>query len=134
MLKLIVENFESFGDFGEFKGKKGSIIFNFLNNFSVFFKTRANSRFRCLLLFEFNGSDCGFCGYFVIIGKKKKIFRKLTMFADYRVPQVLAFLNVFEYSPGLLKSLKSEKILINGSFEEMVLRGCSIYACDVGVF
>lgn len=51
------------------------------------------------------------------------------MFADYRVPQALAFLNVFEYSPKLLQTLKNE--LKFGSIEEIVLRGCSIYACDV---
>lgn len=56
------------------------------------------------------------------------------MFADYRVPQALAYLNVFEYSNEFLEILKKDQLLLNGSKEEVILRGCSIYACDVNYF
>lgn len=53
------------------------------------------------------------------------------MFADYRVPQVLAFLNVLKYSPKLLEKLRETQLIENGSELEVVLRGVSIYACEV---
>lgn len=61
-------------------------------------------------------------------------FRSLTMFADYRVPQVLVFLNVLNYSPELLEELSSKKLIENGSETEAILRGYSIFACEVIFF
>jgi len=56
---------------------------------------------------------------------------KLTMFADYRVPQALAYLNVLEYGNGLLENLKNNKLLKCGGEEEVQIRGFSIEACEV---
>lgn len=53
------------------------------------------------------------------------------MFADYRVPQALAYLGVLEYSPELLSKLGPGKRLEAGSEEEVVMRGASIWACEV---
>lgn len=55
----------------------------------------------------------------------------ITMFADYRVPQALAYLGALEYSPELLEQLGEGKRLENGSKAEVELRGASIAVCDV---
>lgn len=59
------------------------------------------------------------------------VFSELTMFADYRVPQALAYLGALHYSSKLMKSLRSNPILPSGCPLEMELRGFSIKACDV---
>ncbi|VDM73854.1 unnamed protein product [Strongylus vulgaris] len=52
------------------------------------------------------------------------------MFADYRVPQALAYLGVLEYSEKLLSILSTNHRLDNGSPEEVELRGASIWGCE----
>ncbi|CAI5447467.1 unnamed protein product [Caenorhabditis angaria] len=52
------------------------------------------------------------------------------MFADYRVPQALAFLGALEYSQNLLEKLGEGKRLENGSEPEVELRAASIAVCD----
>lgn len=37
---------------------------------------------------------------------------ELTMFADYRVPQVLKYFGILEYSPELMQALEKRKSLI----------------------
>ena len=56
----------------------------------------------------------------------------LTMFADYRVPQVLAYLGVLEYGEIMLELLNNN--LKCGSEEEVQIRGFSIEACEVKKF
>ena len=48
---------------------------------------------------------------------------KITMFADYRVPQILATMGCISYSPPLHSAITSKKILESGSNMEMQLRG-----------
>ncbi|VDK86380.1 unnamed protein product [Onchocerca ochengi] len=64
---------------------------------------------------------------------QKKLFTcysELTMFPDYRVPQVLHFLDVLKYSSTLMKQLDGKELLQNGSEYEVEIRGFSIKACD----
>ncbi|XP_054917952.1 queuosine 5'-phosphate N-glycosylase/hydrolase isoform X2 [Dermacentor andersoni] len=56
----------------------------------------------------------------------------LTAFADYRVPQVLAYFGALRYSPRLSSLLEKGCILESGSREEMEIRGATIHACEVG--
>jgi len=44
---------------------------------------------------------------------------KLTMFADYRVPQILLHLNVLEYSEDLKKKIADKVVLPHGGQEEV---------------
>uniref|UniRef100_A0A0N4VUB4 Queuosine 5'-phosphate N-glycosylase/hydrolase n=1 Tax=Haemonchus placei TaxID=6290 RepID=A0A0N4VUB4_HAEPC len=109
LLELIVENFESFRDFAIFCGQK------------VSFLKRAQ-----ILVADVYGAlhtDDPACDF--------KDIGILTMFADYRVPQALAYLGALEYSPELVKLLKSGQLLPNGSAEEVELRGASIWVCEV---
>ncbi|CAB4058279.1 unnamed protein product [Lepeophtheirus salmonis] len=55
---------------------------------------------------------------------------QITMFPDYRVPQSLQYLGVFEYSKELMHVLKLDELLPNGSEMEVEIRGCSIDAVE----
>ncbi|KAG1825004.1 hypothetical protein EV424DRAFT_1320710 [Suillus variegatus] len=54
----------------------------------------------------------------------------LTMFADYRVPQILHHLRILAYPPSLKHKLCTGKPLGAGSREEMSLRAASIIAVE----
>ncbi|KAG8856447.1 hypothetical protein FRB96_006413 [Tulasnella sp. 330] len=55
---------------------------------------------------------------------------QLTMFADYRVPQILHTLQIITYPPSLLSLLQAGALLPYGSEEEMSLRAASILAVE----
>ncbi|KAJ7639087.1 hypothetical protein FB45DRAFT_904665 [Roridomyces roridus] len=55
---------------------------------------------------------------------------QLTMFADYRVPQILHHLRILSYPPSLLKLLHAGTMLAPGSPEELSLRAASIVAVE----
>lgn len=55
---------------------------------------------------------------------------KLTMFADYRVPQVLVHYGALEYSQELLQILDAGILIKNGSEQEVEIRGASIYIVE----
>jgi len=109
LLSTIVRDFPSFRDFASFKGE------------SVSFLKRAQ-----ILVADIHSCFKG-------VGKELGQFADiadLTMFADYRVPQALAFLGVLCYSDEVIATLRRNNLLENGSELEMLIRGYSIYACD----
>lgn len=55
---------------------------------------------------------------------------KITMFADYRVPQVLIHFGALEYSTELLHILDTGILLKNGSPQEVEIRGASIHIVE----
>lgn len=55
----------------------------------------------------------------------------ITMFADYRVPQVLVHFGAMTYKEQLMEDLKNNKILTNGEPAEVEIRGASIYIVEV---
>lgn len=56
---------------------------------------------------------------------------KISMFADYRVPQSLIYFGAMEYSEDLKDILEANILLENGSEMEVEIRGCSIYAVEL---
>lgn len=64
---------------------------------------------------------------------REKNYSDLTMFADYRVPQILAFFSVLKYSPKLEETLRSKVLLQPGSETEVEIRAFSICAIDVSI-
>ncbi len=54
----------------------------------------------------------------------------LTMFADYRVPQILHHLRIITYPPHLVNLLKSKAYFAPGSREELSIRAASILAVE----
>ncbi|XP_050428477.1 queuosine salvage protein isoform X2 [Adelges cooleyi] len=111
LLLLISENFSYFRDE------------SFYNNKKVFIYKRAQ-----ILIADIWSSFAG-CGY----GEFHDI-DSLTMFADYRVPQVLLYFGVLEYSDNLVENLKKGILLDHGSLQEVEIRAASIVAVDQVVF
>ncbi|KAH9057522.1 hypothetical protein EDB87DRAFT_1565154 [Lactarius vividus] len=56
---------------------------------------------------------------------------QLTMFADYRVPQILHHLRLLTYAPALVHTLRARDLLVSGmSREEVAIRAASIVAVE----
>ncbi len=55
---------------------------------------------------------------------------KLTVFADYRLPQMLRYYHALAYSPELAHAVDSGIILPSGSDEEIEIRAATIAACE----
>ncbi|XP_058808462.1 queuosine 5'-phosphate N-glycosylase/hydrolase [Phymastichus coffea] len=107
LLKFIVTDFPCFRDEAVYKNQR------------VSFYKRAQ-----ILIGDiwacFNGKDLG----------EFKDIDYITMFPDYRVPQVLLHYGTMEYSHSLMEKLLSEDELPHGSEEEIEIRGCSIEAVE----
>lgn len=56
---------------------------------------------------------------------------KITMFADYRVPQMLWQLNCLLYGPTLEAAVREKRMIEHGSEWEMQLRACSIWCVEL---
>jgi len=55
----------------------------------------------------------------------------ITMFADYRIPQVLLHFGALKYSPELLSFLEKDELLESGDRREVEIRGASIQAVEL---
>jgi len=55
---------------------------------------------------------------------------QLTMFADYRVPQILHHLRILSYTPALVRSLEAHEEFPSGAREEIAIRAASIIAVE----
>ncbi|KAL1304034.1 hypothetical protein AAFC00_000472 [Neodothiora populina] len=55
----------------------------------------------------------------------------VTMFADYRVPQMLHSLQCLSYSPPLDSAIRTQQPIESGSSWETQLRGCSIWTVEL---
>ncbi|RMZ99122.1 hypothetical protein BpHYR1_027735, partial [Brachionus plicatilis] len=106
LLKLIVDHFPAYRDEAVFLNRK------------VTFYKRAQ-----ILIADIWGCFEGQgIGYFADIDM-------ITMFADYRVPQVLKFYNAIEYSDDLKSFLKRNALLTSGARYEIEIRAASIVSC-----
>lgn len=107
-MNLLVNDFPCFQDHARFEGK------------TVRFYKRAQILVADLWAC-FNGSDWG---SFTDIDK-------ITMFADYRIPQMLHTLGCLMYSPPLDARIRDQKLIPSGSNWEIELRGCSIWCIEL---
>lgn len=55
----------------------------------------------------------------------------ITIFPDYRIPQMLQSLNVLWYSPRLEAKIKRQEEIKSGDNLEIEIRGCSIWAVEL---
>ncbi|KAI6216094.1 Queuosine salvage protein [Aphelenchoides besseyi] len=108
LIQLLVRDFSSFRDGTRFEGK----TLMFLKRAQIF----AADVYSALK----NDSTVPYA--------KFKDIDTLTMFADYRVPQVLYHMGVLEYDEKLKKRLFEFKTLPHGHKYETAIRGLSIYA------
>jgi hypothetical protein len=56
---------------------------------------------------------------------------KLTIFADYKLPQVLRHHGVLEYAPELARRIDNQELLQPGGEEEVEIRAATIWACEL---
>ncbi|KAF7950210.1 hypothetical protein EAE96_007501 [Botrytis aclada] len=56
---------------------------------------------------------------------------KLTMFADYRIPQLLNTLGCLWYAPALESNIRRGEVIESGHTWEVQLRGCSIWCVEL---
>lgn len=69
--------------------------------------------------------------YGALRGKNDAAFTDLnylTLFADYRLPQLMQYLGILEYSPHLEKKIKKQQLIPAGSREEIEIRSATIQA------
>lgn len=97
LLQLIVEEFPCFRDEAVYKGQRVSIY----------------KRAQILI------GDVYACFQGDGIGHFEDLNETITMFADYRVPQVLVHFGALVYNEELTKDLKSGKLLENGEPKEV---------------
>ncbi|XP_063699391.1 queuosine 5'-phosphate N-glycosylase/hydrolase [Culicoides brevitarsis] len=64
-------------------------------------------------------------------GELTDVNDSITMFADYRVPQVLVYFGALEYSRTLMDILDSNILIPNGSEYEVEIRGASIHITEL---
>lgn len=108
LVNLLVDTFPAFRDEHRFHGKT----------------VRIYKRAQILvadLWACFNGQDIGAFGD----------IDHITIFADYRIPQMLQSLNVLWYSPRVESKIKRKESLISGEDIEIEIRGCSIWAVEL---
>ncbi len=107
-LSQLIADFPSFKDRFEYKGKQ------------IFMLKRAQILIADLWAC-FEGQSFG---YFHNIDE-------LTMFADYRIPQILYHWGILEYSTKLMDKLRHREVLASGSNMEIEIRGSSIHALEL---
>lgn len=108
LMHLVVENFPSYRDVAEFEGNK-----------IAFYKRAQILVADTWSVFEGKG-DGGF-----------EDISSITMFADYRLPQILANLGALKYSEELLEKLIKGNELANGSKQEVEIRGCTVWCVEL---
>lgn len=108
LMSMVAENFESFRDVVEYEGKKLGIY------------KRAQIVVGDVWACMGGMSPCDF-----------KDIHLITAFADYRVPQALAWLGVLQYDGALMEILKKDTILAYGEDKEVEIRGCTIHAVEL---
>jgi len=112
LVDMVYHELTSYQDFCDYKGRK------------VYFLKRAQI-FAADLHYAFigdTGTVADVCTFTDI--------DKLTMFADYRVPQVLNYLNLIHYDAYLSQELLSNPHFLPGSQLECEIRGYSILAVE----
>jgi len=108
LVKLLVDNFSTFRDEVRFQGK------------TVHFYKRAQILVGDLWAC-FNGDGYG----------RFHDIDKITMFADYRIPQMLNSLGCLQYSPPLHSRINRQQEIGPGENCEIELRGCSIWCVEL---
>ncbi|CAL8101624.1 unnamed protein product [Orchesella dallaii] len=108
LLKIVVNDFPSYRDEAEFETKRVSLY----------------KRAQILI------GDVWACFEGKELGNFEDI-ETLTMFADYRIPQVLLYYGALKYSPELMDLLNKDNTLANGDRKEVEIRGASIHAVEL---
>lgn len=107
LVRLLASQLESFRDVAEYRGRE------------AFFYKRAQI-FAADLYGTFQGKDWG----------AFKDIDQLTAFADYKLPQVLGHLGIFQYEKELDRKVNEGTLLEPGGTEEVEIRANTIWAVE----
>lgn len=109
LLEIIVEDFPCFRDEASYKGQQVGIY----------------KRAQILIgdVYAFTRGEG--------LGSFADLNDNITMFADYRVPQVLIHFGSLSYNQELMSDLKANKMLTNGEPKEVEIRGASIHIVEL---
>ncbi|RXW22869.1 hypothetical protein EST38_g2979 [Candolleomyces aberdarensis] len=116
LAKMAIETFPSFRDEFEYEGKK----------VCIWKRAQILVAETWAAFYPASSTDV----HPIFPGKRGPMISKLTMFADYRVPQILHHLRILSYPPSLITKLESGVYLPSGSKEELSLRVASIAAVE----
>ncbi|MFH1820596.1 MAG: queuosine salvage family protein [Candidatus Nealsonbacteria bacterium] len=108
LVELIIKDFPTFRDCIDFRGQK------------VYFLKRAQL-FVSDINHAFQGENYG---YF-------KNMKDLTIFVDYKLPQLLELEGVLVYNEKIRNKIKNRELIKKGSEEESEIRANTIYACEI---
>ena len=108
LIELVLRDFPSFRDTAIFDGKK------------IYLLKRAQ-----ILTGDIWGALGG-----QGLGEFKDI-DQLTCFADYKIPQILHYFGVLEYTSQLLQKIKNETLITASSREEVEIRANTIWAVEM---
>ncbi|MEK9134801.1 MAG: queuosine salvage family protein [Patescibacteria group bacterium] len=108
LVELIINDFPSFNDYFESNGQK------------IYFLKRAQL-FVSDINYAFQNKNTG---YF-------KNMEDLTIFADYKLPQLLESEGILVYSEKLKNKLANYELIEKNSREEIEIRTNTIYACEL---
>ncbi|KAF9046548.1 hypothetical protein BJ165DRAFT_1527632 [Panaeolus papilionaceus] len=138
LVKMVTEVFPSFRDEVYYENKKGlnlsrssppnNFAHRLVLKYSVCFWKRAQILVAEIwaAFYPASPSDT----HPIFPGSKGPEIRRLTMFADYRVPQILHHLCILTYPQPLVRKLQSHVYLPSGSKEEVSLRAASIVSVE----
>ncbi|BCL84031.1 Q_salvage domain-containing protein [Ktedonobacteria bacterium brp13] len=56
---------------------------------------------------------------------------QLTIFADYKLPQVLRHYGILGYHSSLAYRVDNQELIASGSLEEIEIRACTVWACEL---
>lgn len=138
LLDMIVSRMTGFQDHGVYKGKqvfyykRAQILVGDINEVLVMFK-------KTLIYKSFNSINNSRLKipekHLDMLSKMKKNglqnIENLTCFADYRVPQVLNYFEVINYSENLQKKITNKTEIASGSEEEAEIRGAMIRVVEM---
>jgi hypothetical protein len=127
LVKMVTDTFPSFRDQVWYQGRTGEDTLITIY-FSVYFWKRAQ-----ILVAELWAAfypDSPLAPHPLFPSTEGPRIHELTMFADYRVPQILHHLRLLDYPPSLMRLLQSGADLIPGCREEVSLRAASIVAVE----
>lgn len=136
LVKMVVETFPSFRDEVWYEGRKGQMnvvasLVSYPNHLIVYLWKRAQILVaETWAAFYPPSPPSPTNPHPLFPGARGASIHQLTMFADYRVPQILHHLRILEYPPSLLSLLHSGAALEYGSREELSLRAASIVAVE----
>jgi len=108
LIESILKDFPSFKDWSEFQDQK------------IYFLKRAQI-FISDIYYAFQGKHYGFF----------KNMEDLTIFADYKLPQLLEAEGVLVYDETLKNKIKNDVLIEKDSLEEIEIRTNTIFACEM---